>query len=214
MSMIVSFCHEFVSIHVPKTGGTSFRTSLEERLGIPLYCPDDKSYTTDKFHFENADFSGHPGYLTLEEKFGNKYDDYFKFAFVRNPWSRMASLTFSRFNRDRPDIEVTKAVFQNKLRNLLVRENEGIRFNLATKPQTHWLFNKDGELKVDHVARFENYAEECKYLMRRLNLTFNIKDVNKSYSSHVDYRDYYNDELIEMVAKKHKSDIELFGYIY
>ena len=80
--MLISHKYKFVFISIPKTGSTSIRNSLSQ-YGDVFSSTDPNS----------------PVYLHIKSKQLKKYfienkwnwDDYFKFAFVRNPWDSMVS---------------------------------------------------------------------------------------------------------------------------
>ena len=91
--MIISHRHRFVFTAIPKTGTHSVRQALREQLG-----PDDleqvRLFVEKRLPWPELARLGH-GHISLaelrpvlgEEMFG----DYFKFAFVRNPFERFVS---------------------------------------------------------------------------------------------------------------------------
>jgi hypothetical protein len=83
------------------------------------------------------------------------------------------------------------------------------------RPHVNWICNKDGNVVVDYIARFENFEQEYHYLVNRFGITnYDYSHVNKSKASELDYHDFYDNELVELVATKHNEDIKLFGYEY
>ena len=73
--MIVSKKHNFIFIHVTKTGGMSIAQSME-RFGNNIIKKGFGAHTT--VNMARADI--------------DNFDSYFSFAVVRNPWDRMYSL--------------------------------------------------------------------------------------------------------------------------
>ena len=75
-----------VFLHIPKTGGTT----VKRLLGIR------------QLNSENPVLIPSPQHLTcalLRVSMGHeKYDSYFKFTFVRNPWARLVSDYFWRLS--------------------------------------------------------------------------------------------------------------------
>ena len=75
---------EIIFLHIPKTGGTT----ISKIFDVPF------------LHDPNPGTTPTPQHLTcgmLRERVGDeKYDSYYKFTFVRNPWSRILSSYFWR----------------------------------------------------------------------------------------------------------------------
>ncbi|MFO8053169.1 MAG: sulfotransferase family 2 domain-containing protein [Candidatus Omnitrophota bacterium] len=75
--MLISHTYKFIFLHIPKTAGSSVAATLKRNLNKNdlLLCPHTKAVR-----------------LKLTAK--DKWKDYFKFTFVRNPWDRMVSAYF------------------------------------------------------------------------------------------------------------------------
>jgi len=85
--MRISHRHRFVFFSSPKTGSESVRALLDPLSDIrdvpfALTRPDFPFYSHIRPIEMRAAFS----------RFGWKYDDYYRFVFVRNPWLRLVSL--------------------------------------------------------------------------------------------------------------------------
>jgi hypothetical protein len=78
--------------------------------------------------------------------------------------------------------------------------------------QSGFLTNADGKLLVDYVVRFESLPEDLAHVCRVLDIPFSLKHAN--CSSHRDYRSYYDQRAIDLVAEHCRRDIELFGYTF
>jgi hypothetical protein len=94
---------------------------------------------------------------------GEQYKNYFKFAFVRNPWAR----AFSWY----------KNVMRDQVHRKGYRVREGIPLNEflrryagrgMLRPQTYWINSFDGSIPLDYIGRFESlgtdFAEICRCL--------------------------------------------------
>jgi len=68
-----------------------------------------------------------------------------------------------------------------------------------------------GELLADYVGRFEEIQQSYDSVCERLGIPKEmLEQVNSSRRR--DYREYYDQSLIEGVAKLYARDLELFGY--
>ena len=147
-----------------------------------------------------------------------KRKDYTVFCVSRNPWDLVVS-NYSYIKMEKsywhsldgttnygihPDYNFVKNLsfkdFVYALRDCKIKS----KYN--TLPQTYWM-----DAKVDKVLKFENLNIEFKKLCLEVGLPeIELPHLNKSH--HKSYKDFYNDELIEIVRKKYKKDIEFFGY--
>ena len=94
-----------------------------------------------------------------------------------------------------------------------------MRYFLANPPMDHILFrpqhefvtDERGELLTDCVGRVEQMQQCYDEICARIGIPSAILDqVNSSRRGN--YRDYYEQGLIDGVAKLYARDLELFGY--
>lgn len=214
--MLISHKHKFITIDIPKTGSRSLRESL-----LPLKVID--------FHGKpdpGSEFYQHDGAFRAKKQFKKNdwnWNDYFKFTIVRNPWVRYFSF-FKYFksygekylrrdksiNWGKAEINQGKhcvTLFKNKddrtvLRNII----------LKNKSQDSYYFDTDGEVIVDHIARFENFKNEFIFLCEQVGIKApNLKHGNKSSHS-LNMYEIYNQDLIDLVRQKESSVINLKDY--
>ncbi|RKZ85114.1 MAG: hypothetical protein DRR19_16810 [Candidatus Parabeggiatoa sp. nov. 1] len=72
--MLINRTHKFLFIHIQRTGGSSLRKVLTEAF------PDTKSF-----------LGSHDHALWAKPHLDFEWPNYYKIAFVRNPWERMFS---------------------------------------------------------------------------------------------------------------------------
>ena len=177
-------------------------------------------------------------HLTAEEYVRYKYmtqeqfDNYFKFAFVRNPWDRMVS--YYKYLDESSDLE-----FKQYLMGRFLTE-KWVDTNWFVRPQSSFLYDDDDRLLVDYVGRFENLQADFNKVCERIGIgATELPYVNKSENKPAKsisalskvmkvvtpaettskaapecYQDYYDDESRDLVAELYKRDIELFGYSF
>lgn len=205
--MIVSHHHRFIFAAVPKTGGHSVRQALRPHLG-----PDDLEqaglFVQKRFPMpELANLQhGHFGLAQVRPFLGEDvFASYFKFAFVRNPFDRFVSYCsfmtrhHGYFDRD-PQGTMRRFLFE-------VRPMDHVHF----QPQCGLLVDADGRLLTDYLGRVEEMQASYDEICRRLGLPGSpLERVNGSRRG--DYRQYYDQQLIDGVAELYRSDLDLFGY--
>lgn len=135
-----------------------------------------------------------------------KYNDYFVFTAVRNPWDRFVS-GFAYFPdfRDKKMIEVI-----NMIPELRKNHRNFKKFTHLARPQTDTLLNKEGVFVPDFVMRFEFLDEDWSKVCDKLGIEGTLPHINKSKHKH--YTEYYNDKTRKMIGDLFVRDIEYFGY--
>lgn len=184
------FFRDFIFIHINKTGGTS----IEKALKLPLT------------HLTAIEYKNRIGEARWRKKFS--------FAIVRNPWDKVVSQYRYRVMIDETQLKKKTVSFNDWVKlvfvdNDLEYHNEAKMFT----PQMDWLINEEGEIIVNFIGRFENFNEDWENICVQLNRKgLELPHVKKSVRT--DYREYYNDHSIEIVAKWYRKDIEEFGYTF
>lgn len=207
--MIVSRLHRYIFVPMPKTGTHSVRQALREHLG-----PDDIEqvglFVNKRFPFEPIAEIRH-GHLSVRQVrpyLGDEVcDAYFKFSFVRNPFDRFVSYCafmtrqHGAFDRD-PQGTMRKILFE-------MRPLDHVHF----QPQYTLLVDDAGNLEMDMIGRVETMQESYDAVCARIGIPSRALDrVNSSRRG--DYRQYYDQALIDGVAELYRRDLELFDYTF
>jgi len=201
--MLISDKKKVIFVHIQKTAGTSVSEVLRSEIN------DTRSFL--RVH----DFA-----VNAKKELGNQWDDYYKFAFVRNPWDRFVSwysmITNPKNNSGSNDlweyVRQNSSNFKEFIKQCTnpPRDHEGIK-KLGVN-QLDYITDSDGKIIVDYVGRFENFEKDFKTVLDRLD----IKNVEiphiRHNSSHGNYREYYDDETRQIIEDRFKKDIEYFGY--
>lgn len=213
--MIVSHKHKFIFIHIPKTGGTSICNALEYHIG-----PKEGKILSPFYGMfigpEIGDLTQHMGVgdicnLYKDDFIDNIINEYFVFAFVRNPWDRLVSFYhFYRQNQNmrkmQPDVadRVDHLPFEQWVREISVGDSESFT-------QVSYIWH-NGIRKVDFVGRFENLTDDFNVVSRKFGFDTKLEKLNST--DHLEYRCYYTADLAGFVADKFSDDIERFGYTF
>lgn len=235
---MISHEHKTIFVHIPKTAGESIALYFLEDLGL------DWKRKSSLMMFHDFSAKQEPRNMThlkahqyLDYHFVSKhiFDDYFKFSFVRNPWSRVVSFyKYMSYNR-----VVSFKIFVSKLLPEFVALN-----NFFVAPQAEYIYDNNGDLLVDFVGRFESLQKDFDTVLGTLQLPqktlphFNKTIKKKGFKYlYVDYhkfraskgllryygrdkidspnyQDYYTQPLIDIVADIYHRDVELFGYTF
>jgi hypothetical protein len=204
--MIISALHRFIFVAIPKTGTHSIRRALRDHLG-----PEDWEqvglFVERKFPIPELARLGH-GHLTLDQVRPYlslaTWESSFKFAFVRNPFDRFVSYCAFITRED--------GEFQREPRKVMLELlAEPPLDHILFQPQNNFVTDPNGELLSDYVGRVEEMQQSYDHICEHLGIPSTQLDRVNS-SSRDDYRGYYDDELIEGVAKLYARDLELFGY--
>ena len=177
-----------VHIHIPKTGGTSFKNALSETMvkGRDFYS----NHYYDK--------------TKIKELIGDKeYDDSIKVTIVRNPFDRIISLycfLIQRWELILPD-------FNTWVKNVLATTT-----SIDIAPCYDWI-TEDGKYIVTDILKFENYENDFKDFLSKYNLKAGELLQHKK-TNHLHYSKYYNEESKKIVYDLYEKDFEQFNYKY
>jgi hypothetical protein len=190
------YCDEkrVIFLHVPKTGGTT----IKRLLGITQLNNTDPSIRHSLQHLTCA---------LLREKMGpDKYDQYYRFAFVRNPWARIVSDYYWRqqLPKKRPVLPFPE--FVRNAQNLVHSRNYyDEEFGDHFIPQVEYITD------VDDVFRFESFASGVYAVAEKLNVEIDPISA-KEPKPYDKYWEYYDTKSRLIISEIYSEEIECFGY--
>lgn len=215
--MILSLRHNFLFVHIAKTGGTSVRDALRPlRFGEPWYpvqflCSRLSSLSG---HRLGVKFPRHARVIAAREMLPvDLFARLFKFAFVRNPWDLQVS-SWHHLRRERPQLVAHVDNFADFLRWKLDPERPWqYHVDTSIELQSDYLIGLHGELLVDFIGRHERLSEDFAEVCRRIGIARpELPHRRRANDRDADWRRYYDDALAETVAHHFAADIEMFGY--
>lgn len=222
-------CHQYkcIFVHVPKTGGQSIEQfflnlldlSWERRAPLLLRHNDNPQLGPPRLAHLTA-----LEYLRYKYISDEIFNTYFKFAFVRNPWSRLVS--HYKYNKFYSLYSFNHFVKKKFLKNFYGKDHWFL------KPQYDFVYSSDGKLLVDYIGKFEALQKDFSRVATELGLHeailphVNISRANNLdrifskifflkanfFDNKQDYVDYYDDESQKIVSKIYIKDIETFEY--
>lgn len=214
--MIISEDKKFIFVHNQKTAGVSIKNYLFENVSDAEYLLPNHAYTTDAI-----------------QKIGrDKWNQYYSFGFVRNPWARLVSWYSMIINGAEsegqhekhqwsPNNELWKYVKENSsdfkefIKNCtetITEEKGGIPYKKSfVKNQIDYFTDDNGEVAVNFIGKVENLEEDFNKVIEHLELPA-TKLIPTNKTKKKDYREYYDEETRQIVAERFKKDIDYFGY--
>ena len=225
--------HKCIFVHIPKVAGQSIEhvfldlhgLTWETRESLLLRPNDNPTAGPPRLaHLKASEYLS-CGYVTKEE-----FNSYFKFSFVRNPWSRLVSIyKYLGFAEVMPLKQFLKEDFSG--------EDEW-EPNLFVKPQYDYLFDENDKQLVDYIGRFEELQSGFDHVCHEIGIpSTTLPYINKTGSGAGPYRSlkklvkhispfhgcyevkggytkYYDSESRQYVASTYEKEIDTFKYIF
>lgn len=212
---MLSHKFKFIFYHNPRTGGTSIGKALGD------YC---------EYNLESnnppTEFRKHTTLVTIKNIIGeDKFNEYYKFSFVRNPWDRLLSLynwgvhichlhfADDVYERDQIPIKMWRNTD-------FLTWGKDIFFKMKLfQKRKHWgpqlpFLMKDSHLLVDYIGKFEEIESSFRNILKILGFNVNLPHIYASPVHAKGYNFFYDDELKCMTESLFKEDIEYFNYSY
>ena len=147
--MFVSDSRKVVFVHIQKTGGLTVDRLLNERI------PDLRRIGVRH------------GFARLGMDEQDDWDEYFKFAFVRNPWDRLVSWYSMVTTMPKDGNELwwyvhdNSTTFEEFIYNCTdeVEIKSGVHYSFAYN-QLDYVTDDHGNLLVDFIGRLENFDKD------------------------------------------------------
>jgi len=187
--LTLSHERKFIWFRVPKAGSSTILSHLRESE----VCLD----------MERAGRIHYPVKL---------YADYFKFAFIRNPWSRLVSCWKNKvvdsnveFNFDAAELKRMQDFeeFVDFVAGLDINKcNSHLRLQTALIDLNN----------IDYLGRMETFGDDVNHIFRKMGLQEKEVVPRNVSSGSKPYQDYYSQELAAKVAQIYRKDIQIFGY--
>jgi hypothetical protein len=202
---MISNSHHFIFIHVYKAAGSSIRAALSAyesktfQLTLKII---DKARRTAGMDSTLAlqKHSTAAEYLSVLKE---RYWDYFKFAFVRNPLDWQVSLY--HYTQQTPEHHEHALI-----RSFTFDEYIEWRCHACPRHQIDLLTDSSGNVIVDFIGKVENIDHDFHSVAKLLGIKATLPHVNRS--AHRDYRDYYTPASRAMVVDTFRRDFEMLDY--
>lgn len=206
--MLLSYSKKFIFIHIDKTAGTSIKAALSKYCFYPeetMYSSALKKLGVRQYSDEFYDHIRSSELIRYLDP--TIFNDFFKFAFVRNPWDWM--LSSYTYYLKKPGMH-PHVYFKNEIQTFrdFIKWQTGNPYIYHT--QSEYLFDRFGNKMVDYIGKFENVEEDFEFVLNKLNITEKLP--HKNISKEKGYADQYTSETKDLVYRYYKNDIHLFNY--
>lgn len=184
--MIINHEKKYLFIHVPRTGGTSLKDAL-------ILRDNGKEF-----------LKPHGRAVEARENLGGEWDEYFRFAFVRNPYDWVLSL-YCHIIGD------PLHTHHETVRGMGFRDYLEWRWKFDRRGQWWHLSDEHGgALIMNWIGRFERY-DDC---IRELNaeLDMDLRPERRNATSHHAWDKVYDDRMSNLVDEAFAKDFKWFGY--
>jgi len=188
---VVSEEKKILYFHIAKTGGSSI-THLLQRNGL-----NDNILTSRGGSFESK--------KKYFEELVERWDDYYKFTFVRNKYDQLISL----YNYDKQLLGGLS--FKEFVKNHLQKRSSSYPLYDQWIDQ-HYLTTVNNKSIFDFIGYFESYESDLKFVCHRIGIKY--EDIRSNLGSYDRSKksSYYTPELKSIVDTKFSKEIEYFKW--
>ncbi len=145
------------------------------------------------------------------EKVGKYNQSHFKFAFVRDPFDRLASCFRHVIQKGAlQNIQSHPDFYRNMSFSQFIDAVEKIDvkdMDIHFRPQNTFIPEK-----VDFLGKFENIQEDYLKVCEKIGIKNFVSLLHQNKTNKTIFKDYYTSEIIKKVVKIYKRDFDLFGY--
>lgn len=207
--MLISESKSFLFVHVQKTAGTSLTQLLEPHCPrlppsrLALLASDLRLMPWRQHRFRIHD----PLRRAQAVLPADVYKGLCKFAFVRNPWSRLVSW-YEYILRSEGHHRQRRVAGMGGF-------DAFVDAYTANPRRSQWamLTDRDGRLGLDFVGRLETLDADVARLCQRLGIESQPLP-HRNRAEKRDWREYYTPASADMVRQRWSAEIEAFGYAF
>ena len=200
---MISHKYKCIFIHIPRTAGTSIEHWI---------------YGNDWWEVDKR--TKHLTASQAKKIYRAYWDSYFKFSFVRNPWSRCVScLTYSDHFGIAYDAKMNVEGYKKKFGFPTLVEHD-YRFYDAKdiindNHQERTVYQNILDEEIDFIGKFENLKKDINYIKKTLGIKKRFYPDKKILRTRrATYRNYYDQSSMEEIRNMYWKDILKFNYSF
>jgi hypothetical protein len=200
--------HETIFIHIPKCAGTSIERVFLDDLNVtwqnrgPLLLRKNENHEVGPPRLAHLTCNEYTKFHYISKKLFRKY---FKFSICRNPYAR----TYSLYK-----YTTSQAIsFDSFVLDLKEKFSKEKHFWFI-RPQTDFIFKKNGGLAIDFLGKLETIDKDFMYISKKSRL--NVFNLPKRNISKAKAQNNFEINSVEDIKKSLSSQakkiiIELYG---
>jgi mannosyltransferase OCH1-like enzyme len=230
--MLINYDLRAIFFHNVKCGGNSVKDILKKNDFIEtciedhenyINFVDDETYIKDIKDKHTIRKMGKYRYF-YSHQYANKLymENFFKFIFVRNPYTKIVSAYLYLKRRMKKDNNTIRGMPDNidyfEDFNIFIKNYKNVNnisYFHAFICQYENIIDFSNNINFQYIGRLENITNDLDAIFKILNIenTFNNeKKMNEStYEKNIE--DYYNEDSFHFVNTFFEKDFEIFGYI-
>ncbi len=211
--MIISHSRKFVFVHVNKCGGTSMVKALVPYLDLErdIVLGGEGFEKQSQKYMKEYGIYKHSSAIKIRKFLGEKvWDDYYTFAFVRNPWDKILSTYFW----------FLKTHWGEKGKGGAIRRlpdfTAYVRSKFLDEKSCSWFVYDKEKCIVDDIFRFEEMQKSFKNVCMNIGIPpANLPFLNATREMRKEsYSTYYTAETRSIIEEKYAMDMAHFSYLF
>lgn len=201
--------HKTIYFHIGKAAGFAVEQLLRPDSRNVLETDRESLFGVDR---STGVFLQHASAHTVRELVGEKvFEDYYTFAVVRNPFSRLASVYYYLYDQHQKQF----GDFENYILSLPKTLKNKILYKGSHHiPQTYYT-HIDGQPACDHIAYFEHLPQSMDPVTQLLGIHTPLKKLNVNRNPNrpdKPVHKLFTPEMVRVVRKTFEKDFEFLGY--
>lgn len=216
--MLLSLAPQYQQRHIERIlkGRAIYQPCFDQHQALFIHIPKSagRSVVRGLFDVKSVEHAPAEWYQQLDP---DKFQRYFKFTFVRNPWDRAVSAYtyLSKGGSAASEEDKHWAAFVNRYDSfddfICQWMNPGnVMRNALFTPQLVFLKDSFGQMDIDFVGRFESLQQDFDSVAQKLGVSAQLPHLNQSRSA--SYQRFYTDRSRKIVAEVYAQDIATFDY--
>jgi hypothetical protein len=220
---IINNKHKFIFVHVPKNAGTSI-TNMLASFSTPIDIEIGGTQIGELLqpeYIKRYRISKHSTSFDLETVLGEVWNNYFKFAMVRNPFSRFISAYnfLRKWNSGNINFH-NKILSYNDINDFISSDFilvEKIPDSIFNK-QTYWLYDKSNEIMmIDKYLKIEDIDNEIRSLAQNIPALNNydsgiLQRLNSSSGLEKNFNEILTKNSLDILYTIYRDDFDKFHY--